>query len=263
MSHENMPQEPHSQEKKWSTKKKWVVGCSGCLGVVVLLVAGIGVLAGMGVNSLMQVSNEAVGSIFGPSYKPANYMAMGLPISSKSMQGMAMLINQRKGSLVFAVQTKLPEDQLAILRSGQLQQMQTVVKKLADDAIADSQQRESSSGKLQSFRLDKIYNLSLAPNKIYTVCNATLEVEKRGAVSYSPTSVALIPEANDSLVVLATFSSSNTSTSADTHFDSEQNEMQQEVLQVIKDSELDDRLIATKSAAQSEAKPAQPTTAGR
>lgn len=258
MSNPNHPQNA-PENTGWSTKKKWIVGCGGCLGVVLLIVAGLVILAGMGINSVMQVSGNAVAAIFGPSYKPENYMAMGLPVNSHNVQNMALLIGKEKGDMIYAVQTELPAEQLAILRSGKLQQMQGLLKQMANQAIEDQGSQNSASGKLRSFRLDQVYNLGLAPNKIYTVCNATVAMEKRGQVGYMPTSIALIPEANNKLVILGTFDPNNHSSNPDTNFDGPQQELQKQTLKIIKDSELDDRISMSGSASPS----AKPTTAGR
>jgi hypothetical protein len=257
MSNENPTPQLNEQGPKngWSTKKKWVVGCSGCLGMVLLLAIGLAVLAGMGVNSVMNVSNQGVATIFGPSYKPNNYMAMGLPINNRSVKAMALLIGQDKGSLLFAFQTSLPEKQIRILQSGKVQLMQPLLNRMADEAVASAQSSGSSAEKINALQLTRIYNLNLSPDKVYIVCNATIEVEKKGVTYYAPMAITLLPEPAGQLAILAMMNTKDSSSSEDTNFAPVHEEMQKQLLQLITDSELDDRLSTTEAA---KAKSAQP-----
>jgi len=235
-------QHPEQQKKSLSTKQKWMIGCGGCLGVILLLAVGLAALIGLGVNSASQTSNQAVAAIFGPSYKPENYVAFGWPFNTQGIQNAVLLIGKTKSAMIIGVQTSLPQEEMALLHSGKLQLIQPILKRMTDEAVEKQHQRHTSSSTLRSFRLDQIQNLSLTGNKTYTICNATAEIERRGIVSYAPTSIALLPEANNALVVLATFDPNNTSTNPQTDFSSLQKDMQDQLKKVIQDSELDERL---------------------
>jgi hypothetical protein len=238
----------------WSTKKKWVVGCGGCLGILVIFATLIAILAGMGINSLATISNQSVAAIFGPTYKPEGYMAMGLPTGSKNVKHLAMLIRTQPALLVFAAQTKLPQDQADLIRSGKIHQLQALLKQMTAEAAQSSS--SGSSSKFRSLRFDQMYNLNLAPNKIYTVCNITIEMDRRGTVAYIPTSAALLPEADNEMVVLAAFNPNDASTDPEAKFDNLQKNLQEQVLKVIHDSELDDRISFSGAATQADQPPA-------
>lgn len=245
---------PLEPKQGWSTKTKWMVGCGGCLGVVVIFATLLTISAGIGINSVMQVSTQSVAAIFGPSYKAEGYWPIGLPTGQKNVKNLAMLISKEQGLMVFAAQTELPEDQADLIRTGKLQQLQAFLKEMTETA---AQSHQSGSSKFKSIRFDKMYNKNLAPNKLYTVCNATIELEdKSGNIIYMPTSAALLPEANDGMVVLAVFNPRNNSTDAEVKFDSMQKSLQEQALQIIHDSELDDRISVSGAAPKSSSKAA-------
>lgn len=259
MSRPSSSESPDTEPQTgWSTKKKWVVGCGGCLGVVLIFAVICAVLASLGFNSLISMSNQAVAAIFGPSYKPKEYTAMGMPTAIQNFKNIAMLINYKAGDMVIAAQTELPADQAELVRSGKLQQLQAMLKQMINETEGQSR---SDKGKVKSVRFNQTYNLKLTPNQTYTVCNATIEMEgKGGAIAYLPISTAFLPEDNNGLVVLVAMNPYHkNSADPNANFDAIQKEMQEQVLQIIKDSELDDRL----SVSSVSSKPAQINTSKR
>src|SRR5687767_14657693 len=111
------PENPE-QKQGMSTKKKWLIGCGGCLGVLLVLAIVISILAGLGFNKLKDVSSQSVQNVFGSSFKPAPYMAFGLPLAQKNLKNMVMMIDQGSGVTIFAVDTEVAEREARILKSG-------------------------------------------------------------------------------------------------------------------------------------------------
>ena len=182
-------------------------------------------------------------------------MAFGLPIGQANIKNLAMVTYTNPSMIVFAGQSELSPEQSEMITSGKLQQVQALIQKMGEEASASNQDK---SNQFRSIRFNQMYKLNLAPNKAYTVCNATLEVERRGTVAYFPTSIALLPEENNNLVVLAAWNPNNSSTDPEAKFDNVQKSMQEQLLKVIHESELANRISVTGAGA---AKPSRPQSA--
>ncbi len=231
--------QPNAPKPGWSTGKKWLVGCGGCLGLIVIIVIALGILAGMGVSQLQKMSGESVSEIFGSNYKPTEYTALGIPLQTQKLKQVAMLINAQKGLVVFAAKATLTDKEFTELRNetGQQDFLKSI------EALAKSNQQNGQNGKVKSMRLDKLYNHKIGPLKQFIVGNATLTLEKKdGSTSYSPISAAIIPETDNNLVVLAALNGQAQSSDPAAKFETEQKNLEEEVFKIIQDSELDDRV---------------------
>ena len=91
-----------SESQGMSTKKKWIIGCGGCLVVVVIIGIILAVLIGKGVTDFMKNSDETSKAVFGETL-PEGYMTFGLPIPSKDGKvHMAMLVSKDGDTMVMA-----------------------------------------------------------------------------------------------------------------------------------------------------------------
>lgn len=224
-----------------STKKKWMIGCGGCLGVVIIGAIALAVLGSMGVNALKEASGSSVKEIFGPSYKPeaAGYMAFGLPLKQGKLRSMAMMISQARNLSVIAFDVNADALDTAVLKSGKPDQIAAYLKKTSEE-ITDS--TRNSSSKIEGIEFKSVELLPLVKGKNLAVGNAVVKASKRGAMAYMPSAVALIPEAGNHMVILVATDPNTASTDAGADFSEAQKSLRDEVSNIVKASELDDRL---------------------
>jgi hypothetical protein len=244
----------HPEPSGMSTQKKWLIGCGGCLAVLLVIAVAVSVLANLGMNALKNVSNQSVGNIFGKTFNPAPYTAMGLPLGQKNLKNMVLLLNRPRGVMIFAVDTTLSATDAKLLESGDPKQVEAFLRRMS----AEVTHRGNSSGSshLRDIRFNVTQTVALTNGKRLPISKATMEAEKRGAIVYSPTTAAVIPEENHQLVALIAMNPNSNSPEPDTDFSHEQADLQTEILRIVSSSALADRLISTKpSAGQSTAHP--------
>jgi hypothetical protein len=233
------------QKQGMSTRKKWLIGCGGCLGVVLIVAIALAVLAGMGVNALKDVSNESVSAIFGKDFKPEPNTAMGLPLGQKELKNMVFMFDQKRGLTVFAIDTEVSPTDARLLKSGDSKQIETFLKHMSEEAT--SHNNSSSSARLRDIHFNATGTVTLPNGKHFPVSKATMEAEKRGETTYSPTVAALIPEANNRLITIIALEPNSASSEPDTDFSHAQANLQTEVVRLVSNSALDDRLISTQA----------------
>lgn len=224
-----------------STQKKWLIGCGGCLGVLVLLAIVLGVLGWFFGNSLKDMSNKSVQDIFGPNYQPEGYMAIGMPVGQANVKNMVMLLDTRQGKMLIGLDMGVKPGDMQIIKSGNAAQIQKYLEQTS--AQINESSAAGGNAKVQDIRFDTIESVALKPGGIkFPVANTTVQAERKGQISYSPAVAALIPEAGNKLVVLVAADPKNSSSDSQADFSEEQKTLKTEVLQVIQDSDLDDRL---------------------
>jgi hypothetical protein len=239
------------EKQGMSTQKKWLIGCGGCLGVVVLVAAVVAALAGLGFNALKDVSNQSVQSMFGKSFNPDPYMAMGLPLEQKNLRNMVMLLNQQRGITIIGMDTELSETEADVLKSGDPKDIEAYLKRMGAQATASS---GGGSSQMRDVRFEGLTTVQLKNGKSFPLSRATVEAERRGTVSYSPAVAALLPQPDNRLVVLIALDPINAASKPDADLSHPQAALQTEVVRIVNDSELDDRL-ASAGAAQGKSAP--------
>ncbi len=236
----NMQNEPQGEPKK-SNAKKWIIGCGGCL-VVVLLIAGVlAVLGGTAVKGLMDASSQSVQSVFGKSYKAEGYTAIGLPTGSKDLKNVVLLMDMTRGSVIVAVDTRMSAADAGILKSGNTEQIQAYIQKIGEQANT-SPQSSSSNVDLHDMRFDDIHTVKLPNGKQLPVTTAAVKANRKGQEGYSPAVIALLPEPGEKMIVLFAMDAKSTSSNPKADFKVEQQALETQVLELINNSELDDRL---------------------
>lgn len=222
-----------------STQKKWLIGCGGCLGALIILAIILAVIGWFVGNTVKDVSNKSVQEIFGPTYKPEGYMAVGLPLGQANVKNMVMLLDTQRGKMLIAIDMKLRANDMHMIKAGQPEQ----VKKYLEQTSEEISKGNSGSSKVQDIRFDSIESVALMPGGVkFPLANATVTAERRNQTAYSPAVAALIPEADDKMVVLVATDPNHSSTDSQADFTEEQKTLREEVLQIIRDSDLDDRL---------------------
>jgi hypothetical protein len=239
------PENP-GQKQGMSTQKKWLIGCGGCLGVLLLIAVVLAVLAGMGVDALKNVSNQSVTEIFGKEFKPEPYKAMGLPLGQKNLKNMVLLIEPKSGRTLFAVDTALSPSDAQQLESTDPKHIEAFLKHMSEEITSHSSR--TSSSRLRNIRFDATTTITLPNGKHLPLTKATVEAERHGAVAYSPAVATLIPEANHRLITLISLDPNSGSSQANTDFSDTQADLQKELVHIISNSALDDRLLSTESS---------------
>lgn len=235
------------QPKGMSTRKKWLIGCGGCLGVLVVLTVIIVVAASMGWDALQKASGGSVKAIFGESYDTTGYTAMGLPLNQAQVKNMALLLSNDRSSMIFAIDTQASQAEVDILESGNQEQLQAYFKGLAGQFLKSS--ASQSSSKLRDIQFAEPHYATLEAGKRYPIVYATVEGESKGKVIYMPCVVALLPETGNRVVSLISMAPKAASETPLPSFKDDQTQLDAELSRLIKDSELDDRLVSGKAPA--------------
>lgn len=245
MSTEVVSEQP---KQGMSTRKKWLIGCGGCLGVLLVLTV-IAVLAlSMGWDALQKASGGSVKAVFGESYDATGYTAMGLPLNQAEVKNMALLIPNDRSSMIFAIDTKASQAELDIVQSGDPAQLKAYFVNLGAQFLKSS--ASQGNAKLKDIQFGEPYYATIDASgsnkgKRYPVVFAIAEAESKGSPAYMPCVVALVPEADNRVISLLSMGIKATSETPLPSFKDEQAQLFAELERLIKDSELDDRLIST------------------
>lgn len=220
-----------------ATKKKWMIGCGGCLGIVVILGVLGGILAYNGVNGLMQASGKSVKGMFGESYDPAahGYQAIGVPLptNKSGIQAMVTLINAEKKQMVMAMDMTATPQELATIKSGDPQKIEGFIKN-SQATGASSSQMQGNEINIENTHLSKLGNGKQVP-----VAYAKFYSRSKGV--YTPGTITLVPE-NGRIVLLLSMDMRNTASDANADFKSAQEGMEADAIGLVNDSALDDRV---------------------
>lgn len=241
MSTEVVSEEP----KGMSTRKKWLIGCGGCLGLFVILTLIIVVAASMGWDALQKASGGSVKAIFGESYDTTGYTTMGLPLNQKQVKNMAMLLSNDQGSMIVAIDTQASQAEVDILESGNPEQLQAYFKGLGGQFLKSSASQGRS--KLRDIQFAEPHYAQLENGKRYPIVYATVEGENKDKMIYMPCVVVLVPETGNRVISLISLAPKAASETPLPSFKEDQAQLDAELSRLIKDSELDERLVSVKT----------------
>jgi hypothetical protein len=233
------------QKQGMSTQKKWLIGCGGCLGVILFIVVGCAVLAGLGWNAIKGASSNSVSDIFGKDFKTDPYMAFGIPLGQSTLKNMVFLYDQKRTTTVFAVDTTLPATEMQALENGDAKQIKRFLRRMSEEAARRNTSNSSSSIRNVQFNATK--TITLPDGKRFPLSSATVESARQEVTNYTPAVAALIPEADNRLIALIIMDPSSCSKDPDTDFSPYQANLQTEITRLITSSALDTRLISTKA----------------
>jgi hypothetical protein len=235
--------------QKGGAKKWWLIGCGGCLGLLLIVAAAVVALCGLGVNALKETSGKAASDIFGPHYQPTDYQVIAFPIGQFApdthMLNFAMLLpTHGKGTAVFAFDTQISNADVHAIKSRDPKRIATYLQTMSDKMIAASH-RSSSSSRINGVQFGKTMLVTLENGKQFAINGAVAELERRGKVIYAPSVAALVPEAQNRLVTLfAVGNQENQPADMQTqNFKPEQAVLGEDLKTIIQDSALDERLI--------------------
>ncbi len=223
-----------------SNKKKWIIGCSGCLVVVVILVVAVAILGGVAFNKLVQTSNTTVQEILGDSYKaPQGTTAIGIPVGQGEIRKMVILLDLDHGHAVFALQANIAESDMAQIKSGDKAKIEEYIKR-----FGQYMQTNASSSKLDlaNAKFDSTALAELPNGKAFPLSLAVVKTTNRKGESYTPVAIGIIPEGPTTLVAVLLMDGQNASTSPDTDFSSAEKILSADMMTFIISTELDDRL---------------------
>jgi hypothetical protein len=227
-----------------STRKKWLIGCGACLGLIIVITVVLGIALSMGWSALQKASGDSVKNIFGPTYQASGYIAVGLPFNQPQIKNLAMLMATDKSSLVFAFDTVGNSSQLDVLQQGNQEQLQAYFKKMTEQFLEIDAARGNSS-RLQDLQFSNAHYVSLSDNKRYLVVHAAIQTARnQEQLKFTPGTVALLPQAENRMVALIALAPRNATEEILPDFKDRQTELDAELGRLIQDSELDDRLLA-------------------
>jgi hypothetical protein len=201
----------------------------------------LAVLGGTAVKGLMDASNQSVQAVFGQSYKPEGYTAIGLPTGSKDLKNVVLLMDMQRGSVIVAVDTHIAAEHAKILKSSNAEQIQAYIQKIGEQANSSSQSG-SASVDLNDIRFDEIQTEKLPNGKQFPMTRAVVKATRKGQEGYSPAVIALLPEPGEKMIVLFAMDAKSTSSNPKADFKVEQQALETQLLELINKSELDDRL---------------------
>lgn len=226
-----------------STRKKWFIGCGGCLGLIIVITVVLVMALSMGWNALQKASGDSVKNIFGPTYDSSGYMAVGLPFNQPDIKNLALLIATDQSSLVFAFDTVGDPAQLEVLQNGTQEQLQAYFKKLTEQFLKNDAAKANSS-RLQDLQFSNAHYVSVNGNKRYLVVRTAVQTTSGdNQATFMPGSVALLPQAENRMVALIALAPKAAVEEILPDFKECQTELDAELGRLIEDSELDDRLL--------------------
>lgn len=150
----------------WSTKKKWLVGCGGCLSV--LLVVLIGFLIGL--NWMGSVSGDSVKMIFGEK-APEHYNSFGLQYDQtltdgkKEKQAFVILVSDSSSVMIMALTSALESKVLHQLQTEDAKSLKGNIDELLGDAVSKS----SNQVKMDKLDLEGVNQMNLPNGKAIRV----------------------------------------------------------------------------------------------
>ncbi len=225
--------------------KLLIIGCGGCLGILIVLAVVVGIAISTGWNSLQKGSSESVKKLFGESYNSEGYLAFGMPLNKPVNGSMVMMMSTDQSAMIFALDTDGLGHELSLLQQSDDKALQEFFNGLGKDFLKNSQASQSSTGKFQGLEFQKPHFVTLSAQKRYPVVYAVMETKKNEQITYIPVTAGLIPVSNQRAVLLLALSPTQSSTVADTNFEAVQKELEEKLNLLVKDSELDDRLLST------------------
>lgn len=224
-----------SNNKKW-----WIIGCGGCLVALVLLVIGIVALGGLGFNYVKQASEKTTQELLGKNYvPPANYTVIGLPWGQKELKSVILMVDAQRGTTIMLIDTVVPPEVGKLLKEGNPQQISKFIQDVSTKATS-SPGSKGAQVDVSDLRLESIHTVKLTNGKTLPLCTAKTYDKNKG--TYSPVVVALLPEAEQRLIIAMGLDPRNASSDPKARFQVAYQTLETELLKIVNDSDLDERL---------------------
>ena len=224
-----------------SNTKKWLIGCGGCFGVVVLLVIAVVIFLVMQVGSSTDKASETVLG----SKPPAGFMSFGFAAPDKkgAQNGFLIMFNSTNQHFVFALNTPLTRKDRETFRAisqaspDAQKNMEALVKKAMGHAASSGQGFSPDQMTLEGTKNDKLNNgkqFSAGYLKVYS--------EQKGV--YLPVVFGIVPEASNQGVILIALDQENSSSDKAADLSKTYTLLANDLHQIVAGTALADRLLA-------------------
>jgi hypothetical protein len=217
-----------------NNKKAWLIGCGGCLSVIIIIAIVAGIFIYSSVSELKNASDKTAQGVFGEKL-PEGYFTIGIPVESKKQENnlkMVMMMNTQRQTMVFAVDTfnKNPE-QLNAINTANPEELKVLMEGFLEQS--------NSSNKPNGIRQIDPIQLGLTGGKTYPAFDIVLE-DKKG--NFSPIVATFLMYPSNRMVVLMGMDPNAASESPDTDFSGNFETLQGELQSLIDSTALKDNL---------------------
>jgi hypothetical protein len=215
--------------------KKWLIGCGGCLGLVLIVViVGVGALW-WGGSAFMEGSQKTAKSLFGETL-PRNYMTIfGMPIDSQEGSvTMVVMINSENQKALFGIDAPLTADQRETMVSGDTQQLE----RLIQEAMASS-----NSNNVRSLQLKDAVPLK-SPDGEVRALRFNVETDE----GFMPMVVALLPMQADRMKMLLLMDPNRATTDPGVDFSAEFEEMAVHLEEIMAETQVSEGVVSFQRA---------------
>jgi hypothetical protein len=215
------------------SKKGWIIGCSGCLGVVLIVAIVAGVFIYNGVNQLGAEMSKSASAVFGEKV-PSGYMPIGFTVPTKDAstpnakpQTFAMLMNMATGRVAMAFDTTVKPEEAELLKSANPEQVQTLLETYMS-------QSQSSGNEVRGIEKIEPSTITMKgkPYPAYRLIG-----KSRGG-KYTPMIGTILLYPADRIVFLIMVDGSEQTMAADTDFTSAFKKMEPELADIIQQTAL-------------------------
>lgn len=228
------------KSQDWNSNKKWLIGCGGCLLVIILLVAGLFALGGLGLNFMKETSEKTTQDMLGKDYvPPAQYTVIGMPWGQKELKSVILLVDAQRGTTLMLIDTQIPPDANKLLKEGRPEEISAFIEEISSKATSGPG-KQNATVKVNELHLESIRTVKLKNGKTLPLCTAKTFDKNRG--TYSPMVIALLPKARQRMIIAMGLDPRDTSIDPKARFKVAYETLEAELLQVINDSDLDERL---------------------
>ncbi|MBY0402391.1 MAG: hypothetical protein K2X66_00690 [Cyanobacteria bacterium] len=205
------------------SKKAWLIGCGGCLTVIIIAAIILGI---WGYSSFTESSNKSAKAVFGEKL-PEGYIPFGIPMgkSDTDNQHFVMLVNGTSGKFMMALE--MPSEDPATMAT--LLQNPEALSATIESQLAQS--GSSSSGKIHKIETSQI---TLPSKEKYPSFNIVLNQREK----YVPLVGTLLTYTTPKMIILIVMDPNKGSTDANTDFAPMFAPMNQELEKVLGETEI-------------------------
>lgn len=211
-------------------KKAWIIGCGGCLTLIVVVVIAAVI---WGVSSYNGMTEGAAKSVFGEKLPPGYHIIMGIPIPDKrgKQVNFVMMMNDKTSKIVLAIDT--------YSAAGANSEMKEMMKDPEALSAYMTEQLKHSNSK----RSSKVESITIKPLKLNakdTIPAMRMVMNQEG--EYSPVSGTMLFYPEDRMVVLILMDPMAKGDSATSDFTSNFSLMEDEMIKLILGTDLSKNL---------------------
>jgi hypothetical protein len=229
-------------QPKNNTKRNWLIGCGGCLVVIIVGLIIAAVVGASCVGQFQKGSDEAIQAIFGGT-PPGGYTNFGFSIPDKSgkKNNVVMMINPTDPKkIVFAIDTYIPDADTQKILSGDSKQIEDFLKDFAASDLESATAKGAKGMDMKNLRLEGMQQVKLANGKIFPVVNVKIAKENE----FTPAAAGMLVLPDNRLVLLMGLDSSTTASTAEMDFKPAYESLSTSVINIVNDSALDDQLVS-------------------